>query len=173
MPAYAECGGLMYLSRAILWRGERHEMVGAVPADARMHARPQGRGLVALEETRALPVAFGQSPGRAFPAHEFHYAALENISGDIDFAYRMRRGAGIDGGHDGVVVGSLLASFSHLRDAAGSPWVQRFLELRATGPQGSPGSPDRGRKALRRGVARAAASARSISSAPGRAIPTC
>ncbi|MBV1704010.1 MAG: cobyrinate a,c-diamide synthase, partial [Hyphomicrobiales bacterium] len=32
MPAYAECGGLMYLARSIEWRGRRHPMVGAVPA---------------------------------------------------------------------------------------------------------------------------------------------
>ncbi|MDH5184757.1 MAG: cobyrinate a,c-diamide synthase, partial [Gammaproteobacteria bacterium] len=43
LPAYAECGGLMYLSRAIVWQGKRHEMVGLIPADAVMYDRPQGR----------------------------------------------------------------------------------------------------------------------------------
>jgi len=37
MPAYAECGGLMYLARSISWKGERRGMVGAVPADVVMH----------------------------------------------------------------------------------------------------------------------------------------
>ncbi len=34
LPTYAECGGLMYLSRSIEWNGRRHAMVGAVAADA-------------------------------------------------------------------------------------------------------------------------------------------
>jgi len=126
LPTYAECGGLMYLSRSILWRGESWPMVGAIPADARMHERPQGRGLVVLEETGKA--AWGVRGG-AFAAHEFHYAALEAFAPEGDFAYRVRRGAGIDGLHDGVVIGSLLASFSHLRDTRAHPWVERFVDF--------------------------------------------
>ncbi len=51
MPAYAECGGMMYLSRCIEWRGERINMVGAVPGDAIVEQMPQGRGYMILEET--------------------------------------------------------------------------------------------------------------------------
>ena len=51
LPVYAECGGLMYLTRSITWRGVTHAMVGAIPADTVMHERPQGHGLVMLEET--------------------------------------------------------------------------------------------------------------------------
>ena len=116
----------MYLSRSILWRGESWPMVGAIPADARMHERPQGRGLVVLEETGKA--AWGVRGG-AFAAHEFHYAALEALAPESDFAYRVRRGAGIDGLHDGVVIGSLLASFSHLRDTRAHPWVERFVDF--------------------------------------------
>ncbi len=126
LPTYAECGGLMYLSRSILWRGENWPMVGAIPADARMHERPQGRGLVVLQETDKAPWRVGDGP---FPAHEFHYAALEALAPEIDFAYQVRRGSGIDGRHDGVVIGSLLASFSHLRETRAHPWVERFVDF--------------------------------------------
>jgi cobyrinic acid a,c-diamide synthase len=32
LPTYAECGGLMYLSRSITWQGRSAQMVGVIPA---------------------------------------------------------------------------------------------------------------------------------------------
>ena len=133
LPIYAECGGLMYLTRSITWGSEVHEMVGFIPADTVMHATPQGRGLVVLEETDALPwpradkSAIGA--GRpCIPAHEFHYAALERLDPATRFAYRVIRGRGIDGRHDGIVKGNVLASFSHLRSTVRSGcWACRFV----------------------------------------------
>ncbi len=55
LPAYAECGGLMYLCRAIVWQGARAEMAGVIAADAVMHPRPQGRGYVRLRERAEMP----------------------------------------------------------------------------------------------------------------------
>ena len=126
MPTYAECGGLMYLTRSISFRDEVHEMVGVVPADTVLGNRPQGRGLVVLEETADAPWPF--RPERpSIPAHEFHYGALRNIDPDCRFAYRVQRGYGVDGERDGVVVHNLLASFSHLRDTSRNRWARRFI----------------------------------------------
>ena len=135
LPTYAECGGLMYLSRALLWQGERYEMVGAIAADARMHERPQGRGLVELAASDAFP---WRAPHTSLKAHEFHHAALENIDPDVSFAWRVERGHGVDGRNDGLVVGSVLASFSHLRDTARFPWTRRFLEYVRRGRSPAP-----------------------------------
>jgi cobyrinic acid a,c-diamide synthase len=55
MPAYAECGGLMYLARTLSWRGDTRRMVGAIPGDVEMHERPVGRGYVRLVPTEAHP----------------------------------------------------------------------------------------------------------------------
>lgn len=132
LPTYAECGGLMYLSRSLTWRGETHEMAGVIPGDAVMHPRPQGRGYVVLEDTGAgpwpLPASRTGVPAR-FPAHEFHYASLDNLPRDMTFAWRVLRGHGIDGEHDGIVQGNLLAGFSHLRDVEGDRWARRFVEF--------------------------------------------
>lgn len=129
LPTYAECGGLMYLSRSLTWRGETREMVGVVPGDAVMHSRPQGRGYVVLEETGAAPwplqASRSDAPAR-FPAHEFHYASLENLPRDVTYAWRVVRGHGMDGRHDGIVQGNLLAGFSHRRDVEGDRWAARF-----------------------------------------------
>jgi cobyrinic acid a,c-diamide synthase len=133
LPIYAECGGLMYLTRSITWRGETHEMVGFVPADTVMHETPQGRGLVVLEETGASPwpPAERTTAGGAstrIPAHEFHHAALERLDPATRFAYRVIRGRGIDGRHDGIVRGNVLAGFCHLRSTERSGrWARRFI----------------------------------------------
>jgi cobyrinic acid a,c-diamide synthase len=133
LPIYAECGGLMYLTRSITLGSEVHEMVGFIPADTVMHAKPQGRGLVILEETAAFPwpsadkLAIGGG-GARIPAHEFHYAALERLDQTSRFAYRIIRGHGIDGRQDGIVKGNVLGSFSHLRSTVrGGCWARRFV----------------------------------------------
>lgn len=133
LPIYAECGGLMYLTRSIAWDSQVHEMVGFIPADTVMHATPQGRGLVVLEEADASPWPRGEKLAAAdrasrIPAHEFHYAALEGLDPATRFAYRVIRGRGIDGRHDGIVKGNVLAGFCHLRSTERSGcWARRFV----------------------------------------------
>ncbi len=136
LPIYAECGGLMYLTRAIRWGGERREMVGLIEAETVMHERPQGRGLVVLEETGEglWPVAPADAPAdegacRQVAAHEFHYAALEGLDPETRFAWRVRRGTGLDGRHDGIVLRRTMASFTHLRSTAQSPWTKGFVDF--------------------------------------------
>jgi cobyrinic acid a,c-diamide synthase len=131
LPVYAECGGLMYLARSLTWRGETHEMVGVIPGDAVMNERPVGRGYVQFEETGEgswpLDTDAGAGTPARLPAHEFHYASLENLPGNLTYAYRMLRGVGVDGQNDGIVIGNLTASFMHLRDVKSTPWVGRFV----------------------------------------------
>jgi cobyrinic acid a,c-diamide synthase len=127
LPTYAECGGLMYLSRSITWQGRTARMVGAIPGDAVMHERPVGRGYVQLRETAAMPWRLGDD-GTA-RGHEFHHSSLENLDPSVAFAYRVLRGHGVDGVHDGVVVNNLLASYAHLRSAAGTSWAPRFVDF--------------------------------------------
>ncbi|MFW5453899.1 cobyrinate a,c-diamide synthase [Thioalkalivibrio sulfidiphilus] len=129
LPAYAECGGLMYLSRSIRWKDQCHTMVGVIPGDVVMHERPQGRGYVRLEETGAglWPLRDGEGKAATFPAHEFHYSALEPMGAETVYAYRVLRGHGVDGRHDGIVRHNLLASYSHQRHTRRNPWASRFV----------------------------------------------
>jgi cobyrinic acid a,c-diamide synthase len=130
LPAYAECGGLMYLARCIEWNGRTAQMAGAIPADIVMHARPVGRGYVELRETgRGLWPAPQAGAAALIRAHEFHYSSVENLAPGTRFAYAVERGHGIDGRHDGIVHKNLLASYAHLRDVAGNPWAGRFVEF--------------------------------------------
>lgn len=131
LPTYAECGGLMLLSRSIRWGDRVAPMVGVIPGDAVMHERPVGRGYVELAETTDMPwPALADTAGLpqagVVRGHEFHHASLEGLPPGLPHAWQVRRGQGMGAGRDGVLVHRLLASFSHLRDGAGSQWVRRF-----------------------------------------------
>ena len=126
MPAYAECGGLMYLARSLSWRGETRRMVGAIPGDVVMHERAQGHGYVRLAPTAAHPWA-GDSERSEIAAHEFHYSSIEGLDPGTRFAYRVVRGHGADGKSEGILVNNLLASYAHLRSAGSYNWAARFV----------------------------------------------
>ncbi len=127
LPAYAECGGLMYLARSISWRGRRCDMAGVIPGDVVMHDRPMGRGYVLLRDTDRNPWP-APRPAQV-RAHEFHYSSLENLAPDTVFAYEVQRGTGVDGRHDGIVHKNLLACYAHLRDLEDNHWAGRFVQF--------------------------------------------
>jgi len=127
-PAYAECGGLMYLCRSLQWREKRAAMVGVLPADVKMHQKPQGRGYVRLCETSDHPWLAGDNPVRQVNAHEFHYSGLDSLDADQNFAYKVERGFGIDGEHDGLIYKNLLANYSHMRNVGSNHWAERFVD---------------------------------------------
>jgi len=127
MPAYAECGGLMYLARSLSWRGDTRRMVGAIAGDVVMHERPVGRGYVKLAPTEAHPWQRNGDDHAEVPAHEFHYSSIDGLAANTRFAYRMVRGFGTDGKSDGIVVNNLLATYSHFRSAGSYDWAVRFV----------------------------------------------
>jgi cobyrinic acid a,c-diamide synthase len=127
LPVYAECGGLMYLARSIEWHNQKHNMVGAIPADIVMESRPQGRGYVQLRET--AQGIWPSSNEQAIAAHEFHYSRFINLPKDARFAFQVLRGTGIDGEHDGYIRKNMLACYTHQRNTRNNKWVVRFVEF--------------------------------------------
>lgn len=133
LPTYAECGGLMYLSQSIEWKGKKSNMVGAIPADIVMNERPQGRGYVSLKQTNNA-LWKKENTMAEISAHEFHYSAFKDINdldsnSEIKYAYEMKRGNGISGIHDGLIYKNLLANYAHLRDTGRYHWVSDFVEF--------------------------------------------
>lgn len=125
MPVYAECGGLMYLSRAMSWQGRSREMVGALPCDIVMHEKPRGHGYMKLQATGA---GDWFSQGLKLKGHEFHYSEVVNL-GDVQFAYRVERGSGVDGEHDGILYRNVLASYTHLHSLGSPGWAEGFVDF--------------------------------------------
>lgn len=129
LPAYAECGGLMYLTRSLKWQDKTAEMVGVIQADTVMHETPQGRGYIRLAEAAGHPWPSQPESSREIAGHEFHYSALENIDPSLKFAYQILRGSGIDGKNDGIIYKNLLACYAHLRDTRANHWATRFVDF--------------------------------------------
>ena len=127
LPVYAECGGLMYLTRRLSYEGKSYPMVGAIAADTVMEKKPAGHGYMRLEAGAHHPWARGVLDHGPLPAHEFHYSHLENIAPDTVYAYEVTRGTGIAGRRDGIVYKNVLAGYAHLRDVAGCPWTAAFV----------------------------------------------
>ena len=124
LPVYAECGGLMYLARRIIWGGSSAEMVGALPIDIEMAGRPQGHGYVLAETVMANPFL---ELGAVLRGHEFHNSRLVGLQSDHATAYHLSRGQGIGQGRDGLLWKNILAGYMHLH-AAGSPgWAEGLV----------------------------------------------
>jgi len=109
-PIYAECGGLMYLTRAIrTLDGATFPMVGLIPADAVMHDRLQAIGYVEIETI--APSLLGPA-GLRFRGHQFRYSTLAPAPGGIEHTYSVRPKWG-DEFTEGYRSGNLLASYVH------------------------------------------------------------
>ena len=126
LPTYAECGGLMYLSRKITHQGKSHNMVGVIAADTLMTSKPIGRGYVQLAPTGSHPWS---KVAKQISAHEFHYSKLENIDPQTHYAYEVLRGVGVDNKRDGILIYNLLATYSHLRNVGSNHWVEQFVNF--------------------------------------------
>lgn len=125
MPTYAECGGLMYLTNSITVGKHSFAMAGVIDSDTIIHDKPIGRGYVQLNANKSHPWLLNN----VVYAHEFHYSELTNINPNIKYAYKVKRGYGIDGNNDGIVVNNLLACYSHLRDSNNNSWVSEFVKF--------------------------------------------
>jgi cobyrinic acid a,c-diamide synthase len=129
LPVYAECGGLMYLSRRIVWGERSAEMVGALPYDVEMMDRPQGHGYVIAEVTDDNPFL---PKGAVLRGHEFHHSRLVNVGESLHTAYQLTRGNGLGQRRDGLIYRNVLAGYMHLH-AAGAPGWAEALVVRARG----------------------------------------
>lgn len=127
MPIYAECGGLMYLTKTVTQhrKGKKRtrKMIGLVDADTVMSDRP------ILNYTEAVNSGSFFRNIRKVRGHEFHYSRIHNIGKDLRFAYSLRRGNGISNNKDGVIVYNCLASYMHLHFGGDQRLARRVVEL--------------------------------------------
>jgi cobyrinic acid a,c-diamide synthase len=112
LPVWAECGGLIYLARALSTPAATYPMVGALPIVVEQFEKPQGHGYMQVR-------------------HEFHYSRLEAMDHKLKTVFKVQRGEGLGGGRDGILVGSVLAAYTHLH-ALGTPeWADSLVSAAA------------------------------------------
>ena len=126
LPIYAECGGLIYLSRSVTYGGRRSELSGVLALDVVVEDRPQGHGYAEMVVDRENPFF---PPGTVLRGHEFHHARIDACE-EEDLVLDVRKGAGSLGKRDGFTVRNVLAGWLHLH-ASGAPDWAPALALRA------------------------------------------
>ncbi|HKO65651.1 MAG TPA: cobyrinate a,c-diamide synthase [Candidatus Nitrosocosmicus sp.] len=112
IPIYAECGGLMYLTKTISGykaNKKKRKMVGLFDADTVMTNR------VTLGYTEAVlnddQTYLGKI--RKLRGHEFHYSNIVVNNPDLELIYDLKKGKGIMDGKDGFHTHNCIASYMH------------------------------------------------------------
>ena len=109
MPIYAECGGLMYLTKSISFGKKKYKMVGLFDAETQMTKKMT----LNYTEGRITSNCLISGPAK-FRAHEFHYSKISNLAKDAKLVYDLKIGEGISGKKDALSEYNTLASYCHL-----------------------------------------------------------
>ena len=124
MPIYAECGGLIFLSRSLIIDKKRYPMAEIFPIDLAMNKKPVGHGYTLLEVDAGNPFF---KTGMKIKGHEFHYSAPIDGIGGITSCLAMIRGTGCGGGRDGLVYKNTLACYTHIHADGVKMWAPGFV----------------------------------------------
>ena len=112
MPIYGECGGMMYLGRALSdLDGVRYPMTNCFPIETRMLPRLKSLG---YREVRLVKDNLLGKSGDAIRGHEFHYSEINSEPIGTDKVYSVSgRGAG-NPYLEGYRIKNTLGSYVHL-----------------------------------------------------------
>ena len=120
LPIYAECGGLIYLSRSLTIDDKQYPMADVFPIDLAMHAKPVGHGYTRLKVD-------GKNGffdiGTTVLGHEFHYSGLSTQPESINTCMSAEPGTGIGEGRDGLVYRNVLACYTHIHAGGMKKWA--------------------------------------------------
>jgi cobyrinic acid a,c-diamide synthase len=124
--SYAECGGFMYLTEALIdHSGRRFPMAGVYPAKTRMLPRLKAMGYRDVEITDDSFFAFGM---RA-KGHEFHYSELD---GNLDSKHGIKKVYQVSAkgkkAAEGFLYKNCLASYVHLHFGSNPAMARRLVE---------------------------------------------
>jgi len=130
LPIYAECGGLMYLTAAIIDQaGVRHPMTGVLPGVTTMTPRLT----MGYRRIRAQTNSWLWRQGEEIRGHEFHYSTWRERPPTLAPLYQVlpwKEPAGPTPQpvqEEGVCAGNVLAAYTHLHFLARPELAERFI----------------------------------------------
>lgn len=121
---YAECGGLMYLSKGI-WKteNERYEMSGVFPFETVMK---KGRSRLGYREIGLSSECILGNSGAVARGHEFHYSEIMKGQ-DLACSYFVKNGSGDTLPTEGYSYKKTLASYIHLHFGSNPTIAKAFI----------------------------------------------
>lgn len=124
LPIYAECGGLMYLAKEIMWKEKKYSLAGVLPISIEMHDKPQGHGYCEMAVDRDNPF---YNKGVIIRGHEFHYSKIFDYDPEIKSCLAVTRGCGCFHDRDGLTYKNVFASYLHVHALATPEWVSGMI----------------------------------------------
>jgi len=126
MPVYAECAGAVYLGEKLVMGDAVYPMSGAMPAGYGFRRKPQGHGYSIMESIAPNPF---YERGETIRGHEFHYShLLEFDERKVSFAFKVKRGNGMDGERDGLCYKNTLATYCHIHALGVPNWASSLVQ---------------------------------------------
>ena len=136
VPIYGECGGLMYLGRALTdAEGARHAMTGLLPCESTMQETRLTLGYREAESFGTPLLAAGER----VRGHEFHWSALVDAPPAETAAYRILPDSRQPGRVEGVRAGSVTGTYLHTHLAARADLAPNLIATALAAP--TPGEP--------------------------------
>lgn len=127
IPIYAECGGLMYLSKSIkegISPNKKNNGIVELEENSQKTYKMAGLIDATTKMTNQLTLNYTQGKivngsflfekVKTIRGHEFHYSKIENIHHDTKYSYYLDKGIGISEKKDGIIVYNTIASYTHL-----------------------------------------------------------
>lgn len=117
-----ECGGLMTMCSSIQNKDGVFSMSGIFNAKSIMSTR-HGPNYVITHTTANNPM-FDRT---IVYGHEFHYSEII-LNSKYAFGYDMKRGIGIDGKNDGLILNNSMGSYIHQHALSMDDWLKKIVE---------------------------------------------
>ena len=125
LPVYAECGGLMYLAKKVIWKEKEYQLAGILPVEIKMHSKPQGHGYTEALVDQENPFF---EKGTVIKGHEFHYSQIYEFTPGIKSSLKVIRGKGSIDNRDGLLYKNVFASYIHIHALATPEWVDGMIK---------------------------------------------
>lgn len=126
-PVYAECGGMMYLTKGIYdFKGRFFKMAGVLPFETAMKERPH----LGYREVQLKGDCILGRKGDTLRGHEFHYSSINSAEELEAFGvYSLKNSSGESLYSEGYKFKNVLASYVHIHFGSNPTIAGNFIKF--------------------------------------------